>query len=159
MRYRSVALLAAIALCSTGTLQAAADSLIVSQVLIDQIDKAIGKIEKGLPPTIQSAAGKVREDLGKLSDEDVNVLHYSSDVCKVPNIIINCNGIPANDAKAFVSAERDRRQALREALKTEEIKKDTDRTFYVASGGLAVSIASLGISAFGARRKQTPVET
>jgi len=72
------------------------------------------------------------------------VLNYSADACKYSQFF-NCQGMPNPDVKAFVNAEIDKRKAI-------ENRTVSERTFYVASGGLAISFLSLVVSGVGMAR-------
>jgi hypothetical protein len=130
--------------CAVSTFQTAAyaDFLGAFKAVNINIPNAVDKSVAVLPANVQSAAPAVRQDLTKMSQDDLDVLYYSADPCKYPQLL-SCNGVPSADVKAFVSAERDRR-------KDAEARSDSDHNLYLASGGFGVSVLSLMLSAFGA---------
>jgi hypothetical protein len=129
--------------CAVSTFQTAAyASFLSAQFEGINIGKAVDKSVAVLPLNVQSAAPMVRQDIAKVSQDDLDVLYYSADPCKYPQLL-NCNGVPSADVKAFVSAERDKR-------KDAEARSESEHNFYLASGGFGVSVVSLMLSGFGA---------
>jgi hypothetical protein len=133
----------ALAISQTALAAGFFDDVIRSTNWQTTIGKAVDKAVTTLPANVQANVPKLREDLKKLSYEDLAALYYNPNPCSLP-AILNCNGVASSDAQAFVRAEYDTRQ---KSLTTSA----SNRTFYIASGSLVVSVFALLIGAIGRR--------
>src|SRR5689334_19569220 len=126
MQYLLVILVGS-ALCALGSIKAFSQTAILNQIQekIKQIGEAGNKVSSTIAPPQQANAKMVQSYLSRLSEPDFRFIYYraagtATDFCT--SGVLNCLGIPSDDARAFVNVEKDLRQQKSDTEKAEETR-------------------------------------
>jgi hypothetical protein len=96
--------------------------------------------------------------LDKLKGLSIDQLHHVklSDGCEAG--IVDCGDMTSGDLQQLVGVELDRRKADADAVNQEDAAQDRNRTFYISTGSLIVSVLALAASLFSMFRKGEKTE-
>jgi hypothetical protein len=114
-------------------------------MVLPPVSEVQEQLKRQTAPAMQSALKEIFDEIDKKPEEQLYRLKAAIDPCSMPDLL-NCRGLPGSTIRPAIDVALDHRRAI-------ETRKDTDRSFYLSSAGLGMSILSFLLSIVVLMRK------